>query len=171
MQLGRIVRDYQRAYDEALAFLEEHADEVQTNQQVLAWIDGPTLMELSTHLSEVLGLVTIEQLDYLGAPYVLNPNRRSATLQVARRLSLHALCETILRCWGATGPISTESPNTPERLISVAEQGGTYPIPSAMATALISANPQLRADPSPIIAAIAESGYERLWAIGFSQLQ
>ncbi|WP_298212009.1 hypothetical protein [Ferrimicrobium sp.] len=171
MQLGRVVRDYQRAYDEALTFLNGKVQEVDTSQQVLSWTDGPTLMDLSTHLSEVLGLVTIEQRDYLGTTYTLNPNRRSATLQVARTLSLHALCETILRSWGATGALTTETPNLSERLISVAEQGGTYPIPNAMATALLLAHPELSAEANVIIPAISKVGYEHLWTIGFSELQ
>ncbi len=171
MQLGRIVRDYDRAYQEALAFLSSSTDVEQTDQQVLAWEDGPSLVELSTHLSEALGSITIEQLDYLGAPYSLNPNRRSVTLKVMRSLSRHRMIETILRCWGANGPIMADTTNLPDLLVSVAEQGGTYPIPSAMTTALLLEFPDLEANTSAIIKAIVKTGYEHLWSIGFSALR
>jgi hypothetical protein len=171
MQLGRIVRDYDRAYQEALAFLSSRTDVAQTDQQVLAWEDGPSLLELSTHLSEVLGSITIEQLDYLGAPYSLNVNRRSATLKVMRSLSRHRMIETILRCWGANGPIVSDNEQLSEILVSIAEQGGTYPIPSAMATALLVEFPDLEADTGTIIKAIVKTGYEHLWSIGFSAIR
>jgi hypothetical protein len=170
MQLGRIIRDYDRAFREALIFLSSKTEVTQTDQQVLTWENGPSLSDLSTHLSEVLGSVTIEQLDYLGAPYSLNLNRRSATLKVMRRLSRHRMIETILRCWGANGPIMPGAVNLPELLVNVAEQGGTYPIPSAMATALLVELPDLEADTSAILKAITKTGYEHLWAIGFSAL-
>jgi hypothetical protein len=171
MQLGRIVRDYDRSYQEALAFLSSRTEVVQTDQQVLAWEDGPSLLDLSTHLSEVLGSITIEQTDYLGAPYSLNPNRRSATIKVKRSLSRHRMIETVLRCWGANGPITAGAANLPDLLVSVAEQGGTYPIPSAMATALLVESPDLDSDTGAIIKAIVKTGYEHLWAIGFSALR
>ena len=119
---------------------------------------------------EVLGSVTIEQSDYLGAPYSLNQNRRSAAIKVMRQLSRQSMVEIVLRCWGANGPITADTTNLPELLVVIAEQGGNYPIPNAMATALLKEYPDLDGDIKQIIEAIAQTGYERLWAVGFSAI-
>ncbi|MEX6428581.1 MAG: hypothetical protein ACYCWN_10700 [Ferrimicrobium sp.] len=171
MQLGRIVRDYDRARREAVAFLSSRIELDEQPGEALVWTDGPTLADLANHLSEELGFVTIEQRNYLGAPYVLNPNRRSTTITVTRNLSLLTLVATVLRCWGANGPLSTETPELASLLVSVAEQGGNYPIPDAMAHALLATTTELQAEPRSIIEAIQRAGYERLWAIGFSVVQ
>jgi hypothetical protein len=171
MQLGRIARDHDRVYQQAQAFLKSQTQLDDSGSPVLTWEDGPTLAALNAYLVDSIGLVTIEQADYFGAPFTLNPNRRSATLNVQRRLSRIAIITVILRCWGAHGPLSNETPNLTDLFISVAEEGGTYPMPNAMALALLEAEPNLAIEPPAIIEAIGRIGYEKLWAIGFSAIE
>jgi hypothetical protein len=171
MQLGRIVRDRDRALREAVRFVSERTEVTSDDQGVLIWQDGPTIVEVSNWLTETVGLVAIEQDDYLGEPYILNSNRRSATVKVARRITLRPMVEVVVRCWGAVGPLDASTPNLCKALVNVAEQGGTYPIPRAMASALLAITPDLLPDPIAIIEAITDASYESLWAIGFSAVR